>query len=114
MFTSCDNSGFHITFENGWTVSVQWSPGNYCEHHWANIDGKQHEVALWKSADAEIAAWDKDNDWYDFGDDTVKGYLKADEVLEFMNKIANLKEKEPELVKDMSEIRKELADSLDD
>jgi hypothetical protein len=25
--------GFQITFANGYTVSVQWGPGNYCDNH---------------------------------------------------------------------------------
>jgi hypothetical protein len=30
MFNICnnENTGFHITFENGWTVSVQWKKDN--------------------------------------------------------------------------------------
>lgn len=25
--------GFHITFENGWTISVQWGAGTYSDNH---------------------------------------------------------------------------------
>ena len=32
--TACSNKGFRMTFPNGWTVSVQWGPGNYCEKKW--------------------------------------------------------------------------------
>ena len=67
------NSGFHITFQNEWTVSVQWHDGSYSD--------------LGKTT-AEIAAWDKDNNWHDFGMDTVKGYVSANEVSEFISMIA--------------------------
>lgn len=52
--------GFHITFANGNTISVQWREGNY-----ANRDGSVAEVAAWDSAgrmikldfDREIYGW---------------------------------------------------------
>lgn len=56
-FHSTRNSGFHITFQNEWTVSVQWGEFNHSDA------GK---------TTAEIAAWDKDENWHDFGMDTVK------------------------------------------
>ena len=30
-FNSTHNKGFRMTFENGFSISVQWGPGNYCE-----------------------------------------------------------------------------------
>ena len=74
------NTGFQMTFENGWTVSVQWGPGNY-------ISDRGHNGM---SEDAEIAAWDKDGNWYYFEDqnDNVKGWVSADEVSRFMSWIA--------------------------
>ena len=32
-FVSTMRKGFHITFENGLTASVQWGAGNYCDNH---------------------------------------------------------------------------------
>ena len=80
-FKSTNNKGFQMTFENGWTISVQFGYGNYCDNHhhpegW-NFSKKQ-EVT--ESSDAEIAIWDADGEWYNFGSDTVKGYCSADEV----------------------------------
>ena len=73
-------NGFHMTFANGWTVSVQFGKGNY-------ISDRDHHG---QSVDAEIAAWDKDGKWYYFSDqnDNVKGWIKADEVARFMTWIA--------------------------
>ena len=80
-FKSTNNKGFQMTFENGWTISVQFGYGNYCDNHhhpegW-NFSKKQ-EVT--ESSDAEIAIWGADGKWYNFGSDTVKGYCSADEV----------------------------------
>jgi hypothetical protein len=32
MFKITHKKGFHITFENDYTVSVQFGPGNYCDN----------------------------------------------------------------------------------
>lgn len=72
-------NGFHMTFANGWTVSVQFGKGNY-------ISDRAHTG---KSVDAELAAWDADGNWYKFDSgDTVSGWNKPDDVLAFMNMIA--------------------------
>lgn len=81
MFSINQNKGFTMTFSNDWTVSVQFSEFNYCHN---DIDGDD-------SKEAEIAAWDKNNKWYDFGSDTVQGYCSADEVANFINLIKNKK-----------------------
>lgn len=94
------SGGFQMTFENGWTISVQWGYGNYC----ANRDKK----GSFPCPDAEIAAWPNgkvsDNvrvlceHWFDFGGygegedyypEHVKGWCKPDEVLKYMNMIAS-------------------------
>ena len=102
MFTTNNNKGFHLTFENGWTISVQFGPGNYCDHRsrpdtdpcitaeW--YDAQPSKVRIWESTTAEVEAWNKDDVWYNFGDDEVKGYMTANEVLELMNMIASKEE----------------------
>jgi hypothetical protein len=71
-----------MTFNNGWTVSVQFGLGNYCE----NRDGTRAS-----SKDAEIAAWDRDGNWYHFPEahDDVKGRQTPNQVLQFMCMIAS-------------------------
>lgn len=83
-----------MTFANGNTISVQWGYGNYCENREGEMtyDMKGSEI-MTKSADAEVASWDKNGVWNlrtflpDASDD-VKGWLSADEVLAFMNLVA--------------------------
>ena len=82
MFTSTHNNGFSMTFENGFTISVRWGIGNYCERrsmssYHPHSDMKIPQV---KSTDAEIAIWDKEGTWFNFGSDTVKGWCSVDEV----------------------------------
>lgn len=56
MFAITRHCGFHMTFENGVTLSVQFGPGNYCERRYPHDhDAPQKETAGWESKDAEIA-----------------------------------------------------------
>lgn len=95
MLKVTQGKGVQMTFANGWTVSVQWGSGNYSDHyirsarageHWDTV---QRSVGEQGSKTAEIAAWDANKTWYDFGGDTVKGYVSADEVAEFIHLIAS-------------------------
>ena len=89
MFTSTYNRGFHLTFENGITISVQFGTGNYCErrdfHSTMDVDLKNTTT---KSKDAEIAIWDAASQ-FKFESDTVKGWCSTDEVAEWIHKAAN-------------------------
>ena len=87
--------GFHIEFENGLTISVQFGYGNYCDNYNNKdvlVDGKL------SSNTAEIAIWDKNDKWLTrkfikgINDDVV-GHLKADEVFDIMKKVKNWKAK---------------------
>ena len=86
MFKITDNKGFHITFPNGYTVSVQWGPGNYCNNY-----GRKFSEAAQCGADgsntAECAVWKKDDEMISYGDwgDTVSNRSSPTEVLELLN-----------------------------
>ena len=86
-FKTTSRNGFHITFENGWTVSVQFGNGNYCDNY--NHDMMSRDPVP-PSANAEVAAWpDRAGAWHRFADgDTVRGCMTPAEVLAFMNEIA--------------------------
>ena len=69
------HTGFHITFENGYTVSVQFGKTWYSD---------QGETT------AEVAAWGPDRKWVKLSEyDDVRGWCTPNEVLEIMNQIAN-------------------------
>jgi hypothetical protein len=92
MFRITGDSGFHMTFENGWTISVQFGIGYYCD----NRNYEMYTVEADRQAardgcvNAEIAGFSPDGKMYDFDTDTVKGWVSADEVLTWMNKFANM------------------------
>ena len=86
--------GFNLKFTNGWIVSVQFGMLNHCENKNKVVDDL--EV---KCINAEVAAWDREERWYDFGDDTVRGYLSADEVSDFIHMIRNLEENYNDTIK---------------
>lgn len=69
------HNGFHMTFKNGYTMSVQFGKTNYS-------DGGV--------TTAEIAAWGPDGQWLSLGEgDDVRGWCSPDEVLEIMNMVAS-------------------------
>jgi len=71
-----------MTFENGWTVSVQWHSGAYCDRR--GLDYAPGSEEFGDSYTAEIAAWDSEGNWYDFGSDQVLGYQTPEQVVTFM------------------------------
>jgi len=104
MFSVNQNKGFALSLPNGWTVSVQFGGGNYCEHR-----GSRYDVSYfngrggsdWKSKTAEIAAFPTGNpeaDWYSFGREEegqqtyVEGWQTVEDVLGFIDTIRALPE----------------------
>lgn len=87
MFRITSGKGFHITFENGYTVSVQWGPGNYCDNHDVRIYPEEPPKLGWESREAETAVWAEDRDLITLpGDaDSVQGYRTPAQVLELLN-----------------------------
>ena len=84
-FRITGGKGFHLTFPNGVTVSVQFGPGNYCDNYdddmmeW--VTGKGRKTL--ESMTAEIAIWKKGGEWIkkDYhGEDKVSGYKDINEV----------------------------------
>lgn len=96
-FTSTQRKGFHMSFKNGLTVSVQFGAGNYCDNRWDTDFTRKKDA---KSSDAEVAIWHKDHmkpqDWisanyfltdsYGEGHGGVYGYVSPEEVAELLYK----------------------------
>ena len=80
-FRSSTRPGFSMTFENGWTISVQWHLGAYCDRKSLSIEPDNNPA---ESTTAEIAIWDTQGKWYNFGSDEVLGYQTADQVAKWM------------------------------
>ena len=74
------HKGFRMGFENGFEISVQWGPGNYCERKDEDFD-KPQEERFWESRTAEIAIFDsKDDSMITLSEDNVDGWLTPDKV----------------------------------
>lgn len=93
-FNITSGRGFHLTFENGYTVSVQFGPEHYCENRSndpVSLLKEQREFgADCESSDAEIAIWNDKGTWLTayawkelFSEelnDNVAGWLDTDTV----------------------------------
>ena len=87
MFKITGRKGFHITFENGYTVSVQFGPGNYCNNYDRQIGRDDEACGRDGSTTAECAVWGPDSKMIKYGDwgDTVSNRSTPAEVLELLN-----------------------------
>lgn len=77
--------GFHMTFPNGWTASIQFGPGNYCEHYNDVFDTTLTKMI--ESYDAEVWAWSEHNK-KQYPEDGPAGYYNTIQVLKFLNKVS--------------------------
>jgi hypothetical protein len=103
MFKTTRNSGFQMTFDNGWTISVQFGYGTYSDNrnHPDGYDFSRKEKDT-QSSDAEIGIWDANGEWFDFDSGTVKGYCSTNEVAEWIAKVSQFKVKPMEKFENMS------------
>ena len=80
-FEISDNKGFHITYKNGYTVSVQFGGGNYCTNRDLPIEDYGKPVP--PSDTAETALMTKDG-FVPYGGDDVQGHMSPSDVLKLM------------------------------
>ena len=86
--------GYQMTFENGYCISVQYGPGNYCERQNAAYDAPDKALKNnenWRSETAEVAIFNPDGTF----DGDVQGWLSTDEVAKLIRKVQ--KRKRPQL-----------------
>lgn len=98
-FVSTMRKGFHMTFPNGLTVSVQWGAGNYCDNHFpADLDFTLTKDA--KSDTAEVAVIGPDGEFIDpqqffdrdiNSDGDVAGWLSPSDVVDLLVSVRNYK-----------------------
>ena len=92
-FKITNHKGFRMGFENGFEISVQWGPGNYCERKDEDFD-KPQEERFWESRTAEIAIFNsKDNSMITLGKDNVDGWLTPDKVAKVITMVSLAKTK---------------------
>jgi hypothetical protein len=85
--------GFQIRFENGYMISVQFGPGNYCDNYDMDIDDQNSiKAGQQGSTTAEVAVINPNNILMELPnhDDTVTNRSTPTEVLELINWAASL------------------------
>lgn len=103
-FKITNGKGFHITFPNGYTASIQWGWGNYCDNYdfgdgYKPYEERMRESGAKGSSNAEAAFWEPHGTWYhpacleENGDD-VYPRLTTMQVLSALNEIAAMPPKE--------------------
>ena len=105
-FVATQNKGFGMTFDNGFTISVQWGTGNYCEKKNLGADGdKEMKTKRWESRSAEIAVFDKEGEIVPVGEhDDVIGWLSADEVAKIIEGVASAESSE-EIINEIKSLK---------
>ena len=106
MFKITYHSGFQIKLENGYTVSVQFGPGNYCSRR-PSLDDKRpfHTIFreprtsnTWESETAEVAIVDPNGDFVPvdkFCEDVsmdieIAGWVTADQVATIITNVQKI------------------------
>lgn len=88
-FASSRNEGFSLTFENGWTISVQWGPTHYSSTRDLSIPfGDQPDPTdyrRWTARSAEVHIWDhnapRHSDGWELPDEArPEGWVSTDDV----------------------------------
>lgn len=93
-FRSTDNKGFHMTFDNLLTISVQWGTMNQCSNSGSILYDCGHRAFDYVTAiTAEIAIWDTvTGGQFTFSNgDTVLGYITPNQVAEWITLVSNAK-----------------------
>ncbi len=79
-------NGVRITLPNGLTTSIQWGTGNYCSRRGHAMAYEDHYDAA-GSVDAEVAIWNKDDEWYRLSEHReVIGWQSVAEVEKLLDK----------------------------
>ena len=91
MFTAT-GAGFHITFDNGWTISVQWGPGNR-----AGPVRNAEDLIGMESTTADIFAWNINDTWWNFAThkpvkagEYEKAGIRPDELIGYMQEVSRI------------------------
>jgi hypothetical protein len=88
MFRINDNKGFSISFPNGYTVSVQFGPGNYSSNY--NLSMLDNMGKPMTANSVETALLDPNGDFVAYKDNDVQGYQSTVDVLELLNYASKL------------------------
>ena len=87
MFKITGSRGFHISFPNGNTISVQIGGGSYSDNHdEIELIGHENEQKVLSSSTAEIWAWGKDGKPLEWMEDPL-GWQTPEQFLEVVSEV---------------------------
>lgn len=98
-FSLKGGQGFQITFENGYTVSVQFGEYHYCSNR--NLGSPTCEETVHDCANAETAIFYKGDRFLEYKGDTVQSYQSPKEVLETLKYAESLPNPEDQAIIDI-------------
>lgn len=86
--------GFATEFDNGWEVSVQWGPGNYCENRNLSMginpfDGEFHNYSS-MNAEVRVRYTPTDQILALQTHEDVDGWVSPNDVVQLMSVVAAL------------------------
>ena len=93
-FRITDGKGFGMALPNGWWISVQFGPGNYCQHYDRRIGEDGPACGAEGSFNAECAVINKDHKMVELPEfmfpgrdyrDIVAGYCTPEMVFKLIN-----------------------------
>ena len=87
MFKNTE-TGFIMTFKNGYSISIQWGPTHYCGNR-SLAPSMFSGFKPFESKTAEIAAFRPNDTYLQLGEnDDVAGWVLADEVAEYISTLS--------------------------
>jgi hypothetical protein len=87
--------GFHLSFDNGYTLSIQIGPSNYCDNYggfdkWDATPAAEYSLESTTFEAAIINSGGKLIPFPGNEQDTVKGYVDMSELPELITLVSNL------------------------
>lgn len=79
-----NNAGYFVPLPNGYSISVQFGRGNYCEHYDLESYDKPRESRIWKSKDAETALISPDGVLIEYKGEKVQANQTPEDLLEMI------------------------------
>ena len=81
------SKGVALTLDNGYTVSIQWGPSNYCDNYGLNDRDSLYKTAP-PSATAETAVIAPNGKFVKYKGDDVQPYQTVADVIETLATVA--------------------------
>lgn len=107
MFRSTMNKGFHMTFNNGILISVQWGSMNYCANRsYTGAFGSEMRQEITECSNAEIMIENSKGvtitHHFTSCDDQVAGHLSTNEVGKIIGQLQAMSQDMADSLKELS------------